>query len=63
MALILMIFSLYMLIYIFIYRGIYRDFEIKLLEKALDFAPIQIKINELELRYDFEDFSRKMKAK
>ena len=47
MALILMIFSLYMLIYIFIYRGIYRDFEIKLLEKALDFAPYKLKLMNL----------------
>ena len=31
------------------------DIEIKVLEKALDYAPIQNKINELELRRDFDE--------
>ena len=31
------------------------DIEIKVLEKGLDFAPIQNKINEPELRSDFEE--------
>ena len=37
------------------------DSEIKLLEKGLDFAPIQRKINELELRKDFNEFYRRMR--
>ena len=32
------------------------DLEIKVLEKGLDFAPIQSKINEPKLRQDFADF-------
>ena len=32
------------------------DIEIKVLEKGLDFAPIQRKINEPELRQDFAEF-------
>ena len=32
------------------------DIEIKVLEKGLDYAPIQNKINEPELRRDFEEF-------
>ena len=35
--------------------------EIQVLEKELDFAPIQKSINEPELRKDFEDFSRRMR--
>ena len=34
-----------------------------MLEKGLDFASIQNKINELELRTDFEDFCRRMRFK
>ena len=34
------------------------DTEIKILEKRLDFAPIQRKINEPELKQDFKDFCR-----
>ena len=37
--------------------------EIKVLEKGLDFALIQRKINEPELREDFEEFCRRMRAK
>ena len=37
--------------------------EIKILEKGLDYAPIQNKITELELRRDFEDFARRMRLK
>ena len=33
------------------------------LEKGLDFAPIQKSINEPELRSDFEEFSRRMRCK
>ena len=36
------------------------DSEIKVLEKGLDYAPIQNKINEPELRNDFEEFCRWM---
>ena len=36
------------------------DIEIKVLEKGLNYAPIQNKINELELRRDFEGFCRRM---
>ena len=39
------------------------DIEIKVLEKGLDYAPIQNKINEPELRKDFEDFCRRMRLK
>ena len=39
------------------------DNEIKVLEKGLDFAPIQRKINEPELRRDFDDFCRRMRIK
>ena len=34
--------------------------EIKVLEKGLDFAPIQRKVNEPELRQDFDNFCRRM---
>ena len=37
--------------------------EIKILEKGLDYAPIQNKINEPELRRDFEVFARRMRLK
>ena len=37
--------------------------EIKVLEKGLDFAPIQRKVNEPELRQDFENFCRHMRIK
>ena len=39
------------------------DSEIKVLEKGLDFAPIQRKINELQLRSDFWEFCRRMRIK
>ena len=39
------------------------DTEIRILEKGLDFAPIQNKINEPELRSDFEEFCRRMRNK
>ena len=37
--------------------------EIKILKKGLDYVPIQNKINELELRRDFEDFARVIRLK
>ena len=39
------------------------DTEIKVLEKGLDFAPIQQKINEPELKQGFNDFCRRMHLK
>ena len=39
------------------------DNEIKALEKGLDFAPIQRKTNEPELRSDFWEFCRRMRIK
>ena len=37
--------------------------EIKFLEKGIDYAPIQNKVNEPELCSDFEKFCRKMRLK
>ena len=37
--------------------------EIRILEKGLDYAPIQRKINEPELKSDFEEFCRRMRIK
>ena len=37
--------------------------EIKVLEKGLDFAPVQNKVNEPELRKDFDEFCRQMRIK
>ena len=37
--------------------------EIKVLEKGLDYTPIQNKINEQDLRRDIEDFARRMRLK
>ena len=39
------------------------DLEIKVLEKGLDFAPIQRKINGPESKQDFADFRRRMRTK
>ena len=39
------------------------DIEIKLLEKVLDYSPIQNKINKPELRRNFEGFCRRMGLK
>ena len=39
------------------------DTEIKILETVLDYALIQNKVNQLELRQDFDEFSRKMHHK
>ena len=44
-------------------RKILTDREIKVLEKGLDYAPLQSKINEPELRNDFEGFCRRMRLK
>ena len=37
--------------------------EIRILEKGLDISPFQRKVNEPELRKDFEDFCRRMRIK
>ena len=37
------------------------DAEIKVLEKGLDFAPIQQKTKEPELKQDFDDFYKRMR--
>ena len=39
------------------------DTQIKILEKSVDYALIQNKVNELEIRQDFDEFSRKMSLK
>ena len=39
------------------------DAEIRVLEKGLDYAPVQRKINEAELRHDFNNFCRRMRIK
>ena len=44
-------------------RRVLSEDEIKVLEKGLDFAPIQNKVNEPELRKDFEEFCRRMRIK
>ena len=42
---------------------ILTEIEIKVLEKGLDFAPVQRTLNEPELRKDFEEFCRRMRCK
>ena len=44
-------------------RKVLADIEIKVLEKGLDFALIQNKINEPQLRSDFQEFSWRMRTK
>ena len=44
-------------------KKVLSDMELKVLEKGLDNAPIQNKINETELKGDFEDFARRMRLK
>ena len=44
-------------------RRILTEIEIKIVEKGLDYAPIQNKINEPELMHDFGEFCRKMRLK
>ena len=44
-------------------RKVLTDTEIKVLEKGLDFAPIQRKLNESELQRDFKDFCCCMRLK
>ena len=44
-------------------KKVLTETEIKVLEKGLDFAPIQKTLNEPELRKIFEEFSRRMRCK
>ena len=44
-------------------RAALSDEDIKVLEKELDYVPIQNKINEPELRNDFNEFCRRMRLK
>ena len=44
-------------------RKVLTETEIKVLEKGLDFAPIQKTLNQPELRKYFEEFSRIMRCK
>ena len=44
-------------------RRVLTEIGIKILEKGLDYAPIQNKINEPEVKQDFEEFCRKMRLK
>ena len=44
-------------------RRVLSEDEIKVLEKELDFAPIQNKVNDPELRKDFDTFCRRMRIK
>ena len=44
-------------------RRVLTEIEIKILEKGLDYAHIENKINEPELKQDFEEFCRKMPLK
>ena len=39
------------------------NIEIQVLEKRLDFSPVQRSFNELELRKEFEEFARKIRIK
>ena len=43
--------------------SVLSESEVKVLEKGLDFAPFQRKVNEPELRIDFEEFCRRMGIK
>ena len=42
---------------------IFSECEVKVLEKGLDFAPIQQKMKKPELRKDFEEFCIRMRTK
>ena len=48
---------------VFNFNKVLTEEEIEVLEKGLDFAPIQRNVNEPELRQDFENFCRRMKIK
>ena len=44
-------------------KRVLSETEIRILEKGLDYAPMQRKINEPELKSDFEEFCRRMRIK
>ena len=44
-------------------KKVLTETEIRVLEKGLGFAPTPTKINETELRADFNEFDRKMRCK
>ena len=44
-------------------KKVLTEAEIKVLEKGLDYAPIENKVNEPKLRSDFEEFCRRMRLK
>ena len=44
-------------------QRVLSEIEIQVLEKGLDFAPIQKSLNEPQLREDFEEFSRRMRIR
>ena len=44
-------------------KKVLTEAEVKVFEKGLDYAPIQNKVNEPELRSDFEEFCRRMVLK
>ena len=44
-------------------KKVLTEAEIKVLEKGLDYAPIQDKVNEPELRSEFEEFCWRMRFK
>ena len=44
-------------------RKVLTEIEIRVLEKGLGFAPTPTRINESDLKRDFNEFSRKMKCK
>ena len=44
-------------------KNVLTEAKNKVLEKVLDYAPIQNKVNEPELRSDFEEFCRRMRLK
>ena len=44
-------------------KNVLSEMEINIFEKGLDYILIQIKINKLDLRRDFEDFARQMRLK
>lgn len=46
-----------------VFKKVLTEAEIRVLEKGLDCAPIQNKINELELRSDFEELRRGIRLK
>ena len=43
-------------------KNVLPETEIRVLEKGLGFAPTPTKINETDLRADFNDFARKMRC-